>query len=89
MSKGLKKFFLILTCIVVTISILGTISYLKNLDQNAFSLCELVICAYCALSIVFKFKTLENTDTIISLNKTDSIKENSKQDNNSNNNNPR
>ena len=51
----------ILMSIVVAIATLGVITYIEGIDQNVFAVCELVICAYCALSIFFKYEIYINT----------------------------
>ncbi len=66
MKENHRKILLILTWIVVALSAISALAYLININQNAFSLCELVICAYCALSIFLKFKTFINTDKMAS-----------------------
>ena len=62
MKKTLSDIVLkILVSIVAVIAIWGIINYIKNINQNAFAVCELVVCAYCALSIVFKYEIYNNT----------------------------
>ena len=58
---------------VVILSAVMAFAYCKNLDQNAFAPCELVVCAYCALSIYLKFRTLINTNKLTLYTKTNKL----------------
>ena len=63
----------ILTGVVVILSAVMAFAYCKNLDQNAFAPCELVVCAYCTLSIYLIFRTLINTNQLNSYAKTNKL----------------
>ncbi len=63
-KKGISNSLLmlkILTGLSVFISVFGVYNYITNISQNAFSVCELVICFYCFVSILLKDQIAENT----------------------------
>ena len=51
----------VFSIIVTVIATFGVIIYIMNFNQNAFAMCELTVCAYCAVSIILKLHIYKNT----------------------------
>lgn len=54
----MKKFFFVMLYVLAVatflVSVIGVVAYTANINQNAFALCELVVCLYCAVSVLMK-----------------------------------